>query len=64
MQNLKLTVTQEKREETIEKILKLVEIEFKEVEVTAFFTKVLLEDAIKTVEDRALLAPLKIINKN
>ncbi|MCY6372419.1 hypothetical protein [Clostridium ganghwense] len=64
MGELKLTVTQAKREETIEKILKLVETEFEEVEVTVLFTKGLLEDAIRKVEERALLAPLKIINKN
>ncbi len=63
MSEIKLTVTQEKRQETIDKILKLVETEFQGVEVTAIFTKVLLEETIKTLEERCYLAPLKDINK-
>lgn len=62
MEDIKLTVTQEKRQETIEKILRLVEVEFEGIEVTAIFTKVLLQEAIRTVEDRAMLAPLNVIN--
>ncbi|BDR81062.1 hypothetical protein [Clostridium tetani] len=62
MEDIKLTVTQEKRQETIEKILRLVEVEFEGIEVTAIFTKVLLQEAIRTVEDRAMLAPLDVIN--
>lgn len=62
MEDVKVTVTQEKREETIEKFLRLVEVEFEGIEVTAIFTKVLLQEAIRTVEDRAMLAPLNVIN--
>ncbi|RXM79611.1 hypothetical protein DP144_02040 [Clostridium tetani] len=62
MEEIKLTVTQEKRQETIEKILQLVETDFKGIDVTAIFTKVLLQEAIRTVEDRAMLAPLNVIN--
>lgn len=62
MEDIKLTVTQEKRQETIEKILRLVETDFKGIDVTAIFTKVLLQEAIRTVEDRAMLAPLNVIN--
>lgn len=39
MEDIKVTVTQEKREETIDKILELVEEEFKGIDVTAVFTK-------------------------
>lgn len=62
MQDIKLTVTQEKREQTIDKIFKLVETEFEGVEVTALFTKILLEESIRTLEKRSLLAPLRSIN--
>lgn len=62
MENMKLAVTNAKREETIDKILKLVEAEFNGVEVTALFTKVLLEEAIRTLEDRCYQAPLRFIN--
>lgn len=60
---IKLTVTQEKREETIDKILKLVETEYQGIEVTAIFTMKLLEDTIKTLENRCLDAPLRVINR-
>jgi cobalamin biosynthesis Co2+ chelatase CbiK len=60
---MKLTVTQEKREKTIDKILKLVELEFEGIEVTAIFTRKLLEDAIRTLEDRCLETPLIVLNK-
>lgn len=62
MQDIKLTVTQEKREQTIDKIFKLVETEFEGVEVTTLFTKILLEESIRTLEKRSLLAPLRSIN--
>lgn len=58
MEDIKLTVTQEKREETIDKILQLVEEQFEGIEITALFTKVLLQEAIKTLESRAMLAPI------
>lgn len=60
---MKLSVTQEEREETIDKILELVETDYSEVEVTAIFTKKLLEDAIRTLENRCLEAPLRVLNK-
>jgi cobalamin biosynthesis Co2+ chelatase CbiK len=60
---IKLTVTQEKREETIDNILKLIESEYQEVEVTAIFAKKLLEEAIRALENRCLDAPLRVINK-
>lgn len=41
MESMKLSVTQEKREETVDKILKLVEDEFDGVEITAVFAKVI-----------------------
>lgn len=63
MEGTQLAVTQEKREETIRKILKLVETEFEGIEVTAIFTRVLLEDTIRTLESRCLKAPLRFINK-
>ncbi|CAM2998844.1 hypothetical protein HAHI6034_11150 [Hathewaya histolytica] len=62
MGDIKLTVTQEKREETIDKILILIENQFEGVEVTALFTKVLLQEAIRIIEDRCLLAPISVIN--
>ncbi|MDU6337125.1 hypothetical protein [Clostridium sporogenes] len=63
MEDIKVTVTQEKREETIDKILDLVETEFKGINVTAIFTKKLLEDAIKTLQDRCMDTSLRFINK-
>lgn len=63
MEDIKVTVTQEKREETIDKILELVETEFKGINVTAIFTKKLLEDAIKTLQDRCMDTSLRFINK-
>ncbi|WP_163201012.1 hypothetical protein [Clostridium sporogenes] len=63
MEDIKVTVTQEKREETIDKILELVEREFKGIDVTAVFTKRLLEETIKTLEARCLLATLRDLNK-
>lgn len=63
MENMKLTVTKEKREVTIDKILKLVETEFVGIEVTAIFTKKLLEDTIRALEGRCLEAPLRVLNK-
>ncbi|MBU5227814.1 hypothetical protein KQI36_14350 [Clostridium senegalense] len=59
MENLKVSVTKVKREETIDKILNLIANEFDGVEITAIFTKMLLEDAIKTVEYKSLNANLK-----
>ncbi|WP_409068897.1 hypothetical protein ACFLKC_14290 [Clostridium caseinilyticum] len=63
MEDIKVTVTQEKREETIDKILELVEKEFKGINVTAVFTKILLEETIKTLEARCLLATLRELNE-
>jgi Cobalamin biosynthesis protein CbiK, Co2+ chelatase len=60
---MKLTVTQDKREETIDKILKLVEEEYPGIEVTALFTRKLLEETIRILEDRCLEAPLRVLNK-
>lgn len=62
MEEMKLAVTQEKRKETIDKILKLIESEFNGIEVTGLFAKALLQDAIRTLEDRCYLVPLKHIN--
>lgn len=64
MKEMKPTVTQEKREETIEKILEVVANGFDGVEVTCLFTKVLLEEAIRTLEERAMLTPLNRVNKS
>ncbi|MFL0197521.1 hypothetical protein ACJDU8_18415 [Clostridium sp. WILCCON 0269] len=50
MRNMKLTVTQEKREATMDKILKLIEVEFQEVEITPRFTKKLLEGTITVLD--------------
>ncbi|KEH90583.1 hypothetical protein [Clostridium botulinum] len=61
MEDIKLTVTQEKREETIDKILQLVEEQFKGIEVTARFTQKLLEDTIMILQNRAMDAPIKVI---
>nr|WP_242568564.1 hypothetical protein [Clostridium botulinum] len=63
MENIKVTVTQEKREETIDKILELVETEFKGINVTAVFTRRLLEDAIKTLEYKCMETSLRFIRK-
>ncbi|HBJ2602328.1 TPA: hypothetical protein LA751_001608 [Clostridium botulinum] len=63
MEDIKLTVTQEKREETIDKILELVEKEFKGIDVTVVFTKKLLEDTIKTLEYRCMETSLRFIRK-
>ncbi|WCJ72019.1 hypothetical protein MHI65_002362 [Clostridium botulinum] len=63
MEDIKITVTQEKREETIDKILDLVEKEFKGINVTAVFTKKLLEDTIKVLEYKCMETSLKSINK-
>lgn len=63
MEDIKVTVTKEKREETIDKILELVETEFKGIDVTAVFTKTLLEETIKTLENRCMEIELKFINK-
>ncbi|QGT45360.1 hypothetical protein GJ703_03641 [Clostridium botulinum] len=64
MEDIKVTVTQEKREETIDKILELVEEEFKGIDVTAVFTKKLLEDTIKVLECKCMESSLRFINKN
>ncbi|AJE10085.1 hypothetical protein [Clostridium botulinum] len=64
MEDIKVIVTQEKREETIDKILELVEKEFKGLDVTAVFTKKLLEDTIKVLEYKCMETSLKSINKN
>ncbi|OSB08989.1 hypothetical protein [Clostridium botulinum] len=63
MEDIKVTVTQEKREETIDKILKLIEEEFKGIDVTAVFAKKLLEDTIKVLEYRCMETSLRLINK-
>ncbi|MHB9937951.1 hypothetical protein CF098_07965 [Clostridium sporogenes] len=63
MEDIKLTITQEKREETIDKILELIEEEFREIDITAIFTKKLLEDTIKTLENRCMETRLRFINK-
>ncbi|RFM22526.1 hypothetical protein C1145_03205 [Clostridium botulinum] len=64
VEDIKVIVTQEKREETIDKILELVEKEFKGLDVTAVFTKKLLEDTIKVLEYKCMETSLKSINKN
>ncbi|NFL55592.1 hypothetical protein FDB81_13305 [Clostridium sporogenes] len=64
MEDIKVTVTREKREETIDKILDLVEKEFKGIDVTAVFTKKLLEDTVRTLENRCMETSLRFINKN
>ncbi|MHB9951064.1 hypothetical protein CF055_18810 [Clostridium botulinum] len=63
MEDIKVSVTQEKREETIDKILDLVEKEFKGIDVTAVFTKKLLEDTVRTLENRCMETSLRFINK-
>ncbi|MCW6075519.1 hypothetical protein LAV44_09280 [Clostridium sporogenes] len=63
MEDIKLTITQEKREETIDKILELIEKEFKGIDITAIFTKKLLEDTIKTLENRCMGTVLRFIKK-
>ncbi|EKO1912222.1 hypothetical protein PZQ55_001261 [Clostridium botulinum] len=63
MEDIKLTITQEKREETIDKILELIEEEFRVIDITAVFTKKLLEDTIKTLEYRCMETSLRFINK-
>ncbi|MDS1004980.1 hypothetical protein P9J83_15960 [Clostridium sporogenes] len=63
MEDIKVTVTQEKREETIDKILELVEKEFIGIDITAVFTKRLLEDAIKILEYRCMETSLRFIRK-
>ncbi|NEZ46125.1 hypothetical protein FDF74_02725 [Clostridium niameyense] len=62
MEDIKVTVTQEKREETMDKIFELVEKQFKGIEITARFTERLLEDTIQVLKDRAMDAPLRGIN--
>lgn len=62
MSEIKLAVTQEKREETIDKILNLIETEFEGIEVTVSFTKTLLEETLRTLEFKCYSAPLKAIN--
>lgn len=61
MEEIKVTVTQEKREETIDKILQLVEKQFDGIEVTAKFTERLLEDTIIALKNRAMDAPIKTL---
>ncbi|EPY2273186.1 hypothetical protein ACXAUS_002044 [Clostridium sporogenes] len=63
MEDIKVAVTQEKREETIDKILELVETEFKGIDVTAVFTKRLLEETIKNLEYRCMETSLRFIRK-
>ncbi|MBE6075911.1 MAG: hypothetical protein E7210_02200 [Clostridium lundense] len=63
MEDIKLTITQEKREETIDKILELIEKEFKGIDITAIFTKKLLEDTIKILENKCMETELRFINK-
>ncbi|APQ95238.1 hypothetical protein [Clostridium botulinum] len=63
MEDIKLAITQEKREETIDKILELIEEEFRGIDITAIFTKKLLEDTIKTLENRCMETVLRFINK-
>ncbi|WP_061329906.1 hypothetical protein [Clostridium sporogenes] len=63
MEDIELTITQEKREETIDKILELIEEEFRGVDITAIFTKKLLEDTIKILENKCMETKLRFINK-
>lgn len=63
VEDIKVTVTQEKREETIYKILELVEKEFDGIDITAVFAKRLLEDAIKNLEYRCMETSLRFIRK-
>lgn len=63
MEDIKVTVTQEKREETIDKILELIEEEFRGIDITAIFTKKLLEDTIKILENKCMETELRFINK-
>ncbi|MHB9945238.1 hypothetical protein CF095_07510 [Clostridium botulinum] len=63
VEDIKVTVTQEKREETIDKILDLIEEEFIGIDITAIFIKKLLEDTIKTLENRCMETVLRFINK-
>ena len=64
MEEIKVTVTQEKREETIDKILQLVEKQFEGIEITARFTERLLEDTMRVLKNRAMDAPIRGLNHN
>lgn len=64
MEDLKLTVTQEKREETMDKILNLIADSFDGIDVTVIFTKRILEDTIKVLEERTGYVSLKEVNKS
>lgn len=64
MEDIKVTVTQEKREETMDKIFELVEKQFKGIEITVRFTERLLEDTIQVLKNRAMDAPIYTINHN
>ncbi|AXG94146.1 hypothetical protein AGE29_20825 [Clostridium botulinum] len=63
VEDIKVTVTQKKREETIDKILELIEEELSGIDITAIFTKKLLEDTIKVLEYKCMETSLKSINK-
>lgn len=57
-----VTTTQEKRYKAIEKIFDLIKDEFEGLDITAAFTKKLLEDAISIINTKALCVPLSAIN--
>lgn len=62
MEEIKVTVTQEKRQETMDKILQLIEKQFDGIEVTARFTEKLLQDTIEVLKGKAMEAPIKNLN--
>lgn len=64
MEELKVTVTQDKREDTIKKIFNLIEMEYEEINITAAFTKKLLEDAISVIDKSISYIPLSTINNS
>ncbi|SHF50950.1 hypothetical protein [Caloramator proteoclasticus] len=51
MDNSNLTVTQEKRIRAIQKIIELIQGEFKGIDITVSFTKKLLEDCIRELDE-------------
>lgn len=57
------TVTQVERKEAIDKIFELLVEHFEGIEITARFTKVLLEEAIVKLENKALATPMIRITK-
>lgn len=64
MDNSKPTVTQEKRIRTIHKIIELIQDEFKEVDITVIFTKKLLEDCIRELDNLVYLKLLREMREN